>query len=557
MRDYGQIITKIQDSPWLITEGGLRMILQIVESHVSGKVTLEEIKARTDGGKRNRGSLPRQEGSVGLLPVHGPIFPRANLMTELSGATSIEQLQQDFRGMMANDRVSSILLDIDSPGGSSAMINEMADEIRAATKFKNVYAVANTMAGSAAYWLMSQATEAYVTDSGHVGSVGAYTVHTDASELAERAGVKETVFKEGRFKAAFLLPLTSDSSEHIQNLVTEAADSFIEGVALGRKTTVEDVRANYGEGGVVSAKTALETGMVDGIRTFDEVLGALLDGGGTLVTAGDGNGSKGGGLSFAVTRSSFDKEKEHADPGTGAGEPLPRPDPPNEKKDDWRKSGGRFDTPPGISEASMNREQLLELATKLGIEKPEQYTDDAELLAKVNEAADNLTEVAGEISAAAEGASVELEFAKKYPEQAEELRVLKNKNAESDAKLYAESFLRIKDSDGNDMKHGLGILARQLIAETHLKMKQNNLMEDDLTKLIHTVGRSVVKYEEEGSSRQVELPGDVVPATRLEARNLFTERVKELMKEDGMDRRAAIAEAGKRWPNLAQAYATS
>lgn len=546
MKDYGQLITKIQDSPWLITEGGLRMILQIVDNHIEGKITLEEIRARTEGGKRERGSTPKNEGAVGLLPLHGPIFPRANLMTELSGATSIEQWQQDFRALLNNDRVSSILLDIDSPGGSSAMIHEMANEIRAGKEIKPVYAVANTMAASAAYWLASQATELYVTDSGFVGSVGAYLVHTDKSELSQKVGVKETVISEGRFKAALINPLTDDTTEYLQGVVRDSYEAFVGGVAEGRGTTTQDVMDNYGEGGVVGAKKALESGMVDGVRTFDDVLTSLLDNGGTLVTAGNGSSSSGG---LAVRAS--EKEMEHSEPGTGS-PPQPRTPPEDEKKDDW-SNGARFD-PPVEPEESMNREQLIELATKLGIKDAGDLKDD-ELFAKVSEVSLSLHEENSEIREATAVATQELEFAKRYPEQAEQLRTLQQKNSESEAKLYASEFERIKDNDGNDTKFGLSVLARDLIQDTHLKMKQGNLLEDDLTALIHTVGRSVVKYEEEGSSRSLESTG--VPTSRKEIRQEMADKVKALMTEDGLEKKAALIEAGKRYPELAKAYRES
>lgn len=546
MKDYGQLITKIQDSPWLITEGGLRMILQIVDNHIEGKITLEEIRARTEGGKRERGSKPKQDGAVGLLPLHGPIFPRANLMTELSGATSIEQWQQDFRALLSNDRVSSILLDIDSPGGSSAMIEEMANEIRDGRAIKPIYAVANTMAGSAAYWLASQATELYATDSGFVGSVGAYLVHTDKSELDSKVGVKTTIISEGRFKAALINPLTDDTSGYLQGIVKDSYDAFVNGVAEGRNTTTQDVVDNFGEGGVVGAKKALESGMVDGVRTFDDVLTSLLDNGGTLVTAGKDSSSSGG---FELKAS--EKEMEHSEPGTGS-PPQPRTPPPDEKKDDWR-NGARFD-PPVEPEESMNREQLIELATKLGIQNAGDLKDD-ELFAKVSEASLSLHEENKEIREATAVAAKELDFAKKYPEQADELRMLKQKNSESEARLYAGNFERIKDNEGNDTKFGLSVLARDLIQDTHLKMKQGNLLEDDLTTLIHTVGRSVVKYEEEGSSRSRE--ATAIPATRGAVRQLMADKVKTVMTEDGLDRNAAIAEVSKRDPELAQAYRES
>jgi ClpP class serine protease len=54
---------------------------------------------------------------VAILPITGPIFPRANMMTEMSGATSISMLQNDYRAALDNADVGAIMLLVDSPGG--------------------------------------------------------------------------------------------------------------------------------------------------------------------------------------------------------------------------------------------------------------------------------------------------------------------------------------------------------------------------------------------------------------------------------------------------------
>ena len=153
MKDYGRIVAMLQDTPWMITEGGLRQILQIIDAHINGNVDIDKIRQDVQSQQRDRGAIPSRQGSVGVLPLHGVIFPKSNLMTELSGATSMDAWGQDFRMLMEDDRVDSILLDIDSPGGSSFMLEEMAGQIRQARDIKPIYSIANTMAASAAYYL--------------------------------------------------------------------------------------------------------------------------------------------------------------------------------------------------------------------------------------------------------------------------------------------------------------------------------------------------------------------------------------------------------------------
>jgi signal peptide peptidase SppA len=563
MSDYGQIITKLQDTPWMITEGGLRTILQVVNHHLEGHVSLDEIRQRTEGGKRNRGSIPKQEGAVGLLPLHGPIFPKANLMTELSGATSMEQFQQDFRAMMLNDRVSSILLDIDSPGGSSFLVREMADEIREARDTKPIYAVANAMAASAAYMLASSASELYASPSSFVGSVGTYYVHTDDSELKEKLGVKETVIHEGRFKAALMTPLTPETRAHIQQMVADTQDSFVEAVALGRNTTVEDVSANYGEGGVVTAKRALEAGMVDGVNTFDEVLTSLLDGGGTLVTAGE----RGSSVGFSL-RASLDKELEHSEPGTGS-PPQPRTPPEDEHIDDWKATGARLQKPPGILEpeegTTMDREQLLAFAKKLGISNAADLTDE-QLSQKVTEGFEANLELVGELQKATAIASEEVEFAQKYPEQADRLAKLEARDQEHEAIAFANSLadFNLTEGEGEDAKitsFRLSTRAQEVVKGAHLSLSKGELDHDALKQLVAVVATSGVQQGEVGSSRQDEgiqyethTSGDRIPGNVKDIRTAFAAKVTNLMKNDNMSREVAMEEAARQNPELAAAY---
>ncbi len=560
MKNYARVMSMIQDTPWLITEGGLRQILQIVNAHMDGNFDIDKLRQEAKDARRERGSLPSQHGSVGILPLHGPIFPKANLMTELSGATSMEQFTQDFRELLQNDRVESILLDVDSPGGSSFMLEEMAQEIRAARDVKPIYSVANTMAASAAYYLASQASEMYASDSSMVGSIGTFMVHTDESQLAEKVGVKQTVIKEGRFKAAEILPLTEESHEYLQSVVKDANDQFINSVAAGRNTTVENVVQNYGEGGVVSAKKALEAGMVDGIRTYDEVLGAMLNGGGTAVLVE----SNGGGFGVFSLRASFDKEKEHSEPGSGlGGEPQPRIPPEDEHIDDWKANGGRLQRPPNIpelEESVMDRELLMQFAERLGISNAADL-EDTDLATKVAEALDSQTELVADLREATKVASEQVAFAQAYPEQAERLAKLERTNRENEAVSFANSLADFEVSgseEGESTKYRLSTLAQKVVQESHMKLAMGSLVPDDLKNLIETISIGTVQQGEVGSSRFDDTVVVVAPTgNRQQDRLLFTRQVTQLMTEDNLDQKSAMQEAAKRFPELAQAYAAN
>jgi len=568
MRDYPQILNKIRSTPWLITEDGLRVILEIVDARVNGqRLSEEDIKQRLVGTERasSPNGISASEG-VGILPIHGPIFGKANMMTEMSGATSIEKMQQDFRGLMQNDLVSSILLDIDSPGGVSDLVMEMGEEIRDARETKPIYAIANTMAGSAAYWLASQATQLLVTPSGSVGSIGVYAVHTDESHKNRMEGIDTTIIKAGRFKAELMEPLTAEAKGHVQKMVDETYEGFIEAVAAGRKTTTENVRSNYGEGRMLSAKEALKLGMVDGVATFDSVLeNVLLSSRPKSYHSSNslGNISATGNIlvsdstSFSV---SYDKEKEHSEPGTGMGsEPLPRVPPEDEDVDTWDK-GERLHRPPNIPELEamvMNREELLAYAERLGIDDADALSNE-ELNTRVTAGLTTALDTVHELTAATSQAQQNVEFAQQFPEQAEQLRRLQERDQTHEASAFANSLadFKIEAEGGKSSSFRLSTLAQGIVKEAHLKLSQRNFLHDDLAEVIKVVATGTVEQGERGSSRSSEHE-DSAPTDRFTARTEFANRVKELMESDNLDRKTAIAEAGKRYPQLADAYLRS
>jgi signal peptide peptidase SppA len=213
-----------------------------------------------------------------VLPIYGVIGQRMNMLGDISGGTSTESIGAQFDAAMRDDAVSAIVLDIDSPGGTVAGIPELAAKIHAARgQGKQVIAVANSMAASAAYWIASAADSIVVTPSGEVGSIGVFRVHTDLTKALDEAGVKKTVIRAGKYKAEGLPfePLGDEARAAMQSDVDEYYGQFIDAVAQHRGRSAAQVKAGYGEGRTLSAKRALSAGMVDQIATLDDVLSQL------------------------------------------------------------------------------------------------------------------------------------------------------------------------------------------------------------------------------------------------------------------------------------------
>ncbi len=270
------ILQAFAESPWAILPKTFAALAEIVERHANGeKLEAEEIEARIHGAAR---PPERRVNSVVVLPLFGTIFPRANLMTQMSGATSAEVFGAQFDALLKDPEIGAIVLDVNSPGGSVYGIQEVSQKIFEARGQKPIIAVANHLAASAAYWIASSADELVITPSGDVGSIGVFAMHQDWSVALDKEGIKISIIKEGKYKAEGnpYEPLGEEARAAIQASVTEAYDYFVEAVARNRGVNVAAVRNGFGEGRVVGAREAVKLGMADRTGTLEDTINNLL-----------------------------------------------------------------------------------------------------------------------------------------------------------------------------------------------------------------------------------------------------------------------------------------
>lgn len=265
--------------PWAI----LPQTLGIITAAALGDLRVDAAVERGTQRSDEREPAPAVEGpAVALLGLRGLITPRGTFMDEVcGGGGGLVAFQAALAEAVEDDDVVAIVLDVDSPGGTTDLVPETAAMIRAAAEQKRVVAVANTLAASAAYWLASQASEVVVTPSGLVGSIGVYTRHVDVSQAEADAGVRTTLVHAGRFKVEGNphAPLSREARAHLQELVDDVYGQFTADVAAGRGTSPAAVRRGYGEGRVLTAERAVAAGLADRVATLEDTVRGLLTGG--------------------------------------------------------------------------------------------------------------------------------------------------------------------------------------------------------------------------------------------------------------------------------------
>lgn len=214
-------------------------------------------------------------GGVAVIPLKGLLTAKVSLLSLLfGGGSGLRTFRESFREALASDEVGSILIDVDSPGGSTDLIPEIAAEIRAGRGTKPITAIANTQAASGAYWLACQADEVVVTPSGLIGSIGVFLVHEDWSGANEQMGIVPTYISAGKFKTEANMdePLTDEAKAHLQSTVDDFYDLFVADVAAGRGVPESNVRNGFGEGRMVTARQGVALGLADRIESFNETV---------------------------------------------------------------------------------------------------------------------------------------------------------------------------------------------------------------------------------------------------------------------------------------------
>jgi signal peptide peptidase SppA len=275
------LIAEFLATPWALMPERLNAVTTVMGRWSRNLSASADVQSGIDADRsvreaRRQAATAVSSGGIAVLPLYGVVTQRGNMVDDVSGPGSVstQQFASALRQALADDTVSQILIDIDSPGGSVYGVSELADEITHARSQKPVVAIANSLAASAAYWIGCSASEFYVSPGGEVGSIGVWQAHFDHSQALAAEGVKPTLISAGKFKVEGnpYAPLDDDAQAFMQSRVDDHYASFTKAVARGRGVPIAQVREGMGQGRVLGAVEALAQSMVDGIASFDDVV---------------------------------------------------------------------------------------------------------------------------------------------------------------------------------------------------------------------------------------------------------------------------------------------
>lgn len=261
-------VLELLAQPWAIRQDVLDNWVDVIARRLDGTGPLESRINMATGEPQPLGYQMR--GNTAVIRLDGTLVKRLYLF---DCGTSTEQVRAAVEAALQDASVRSILLEIDSPGGTVAGIQALAAFLRQACAIKPIYAFSDGVIASAAYWIAAACACVAVQETTVVGSIGVMSMHTDLSGQDAQAGIKRTYLHAGREKVLGndAEPLTDQARASIQSLLDGTYAAFLGDVAAFRTLDLEKA-GDWADGKKFKAKDALSVGLVDEITTLDAFL---------------------------------------------------------------------------------------------------------------------------------------------------------------------------------------------------------------------------------------------------------------------------------------------
>ncbi len=207
---------------------------------------ISNYKAEDDELEESEQPAPVEFGeTVEVIDVCGYLLKAGGLdpdLCELIGICDIDNVRDELTEAAQDENVSLIVINFDTPGGEVIGIKELARLIASVSDTKLVIGYCSGLCASAGYWLSSQCSSFFVSDSSVIGNVGCYQERYDFTEANKQAGLKIDIISDGEYKT-FGNPDTVMSDlekETIQEQVSTIANQFREAIISARPSVSVD-----------------------------------------------------------------------------------------------------------------------------------------------------------------------------------------------------------------------------------------------------------------------------------------------------------------------------
>src|SRR4030042_2435336 len=256
-------ISSLFSTPWAIHQSFLdSAIINILKVERSGELIIEyenNIKYEVINGKA-------------VIDVQGIFYNK--LMLDPNWGYVILNLENSLLTAVDDYKVKEVILKVESPGGIIFGVSEIHNLIKELNNIKPINAYVNGLACSALYWIPSACENIYSYTQSCIGSIGVYQMHVDYSAFMEEVGIKIEYIKAGKYKTTGnpYEQLSEEDRKYVQESIDQCYADFTKEVAVARGLDLNKIE-DWADGKDCETKEALTLGLVDEIKTWQDVLG--------------------------------------------------------------------------------------------------------------------------------------------------------------------------------------------------------------------------------------------------------------------------------------------
>lgn len=251
---------------WIVVLIVVIALVLCISCAVSGFLLFRTTEGTGTTGASPFGSMGGSQ--IGIVHLEGAISG--------TGGATPAAFHRDFDAALKSPAVKAIVLRVDSPGGTVAASQEMAEYVKRAEK--PVVVSVGDLCASGGYMVASQADRIVALPGSNVGSIGVIMTVPNASEALSKLGIEMQVITSGENKdtGSMFRPLREDEIDMFRGEIDDIYAQFVGIVAEGRGMSEADVR-EIATGRTYLGDRALELGLVDEMGTLQDALQTAAD----------------------------------------------------------------------------------------------------------------------------------------------------------------------------------------------------------------------------------------------------------------------------------------
>ncbi len=211
---------------------------------------------------------------IAVLYMEGEIISGSGFRDVISSESMVEQLRE----LRLDDDIKSVVLRVNSPGGSAIASSQIGREVILLKEAKPVVVSMGNYAASGGYWIAAPANKIFAEPGTITGSIGTYGLLPNVQKLANDNGITWDAVKTAPFANSDTIarPKTTAELALRQRTANEIYSRFLDLVAEGRGMEREAV-AEVAEGRVWSGSNAKGLGLVDELGGLDEAIASAAE----------------------------------------------------------------------------------------------------------------------------------------------------------------------------------------------------------------------------------------------------------------------------------------